>query len=371
MNLSANASNWRQARKLLCIRLDNLGDVVMTTPAIRALKETGPGCHLTLLTSPSASRVAPLVAEIDDVITYDAPWMKSAAARQNSQPDWKVIERLRRGNFDGAVIFTVFNQNPLPAALLAFLADIPLRLGYCRENPHNLLTDWIREPDLDGETRHEVRRQLDLVDAVGCRPQNDTVILRVTEKNQLAAVHKLRETGVNISRPWVIIHPGASAPSRRYMPEAFAEVARRLTVEDNLQIVFTGDRDETALVESIQAMSGRSYSLAGRLTIEEMAGVLQISPLLISNNSGPVHLAAGLGTPVVVLSALTNPQHAPWNVPSRVLSHDVPCKYCYKTICPEGHHNCLRLITPSTVIEAARSLLQETAIRQDTPARIG
>jgi ADP-heptose:LPS heptosyltransferase len=118
-------------------------------------------------------------------------------------------------------------------------------------------------------------------------------------------------------------------------------------------------------------MSGRSYSLAGRLTIEEMAGVLQISPLLISNNSGPVHLAAGLGTPVVVLSALTNPQHAPWNVPSRVLSHDVPCKYCYKTICPEGHHNCLRLITPSTVIEAARSLLQETAIRQDTPARIG
>ena len=83
------------------------------------------------------------------------------------------------------------------------------------------------------------------------------------------------------------------------------------------------------------------------------------APLLIANNTGPVHMAAALGTPVVDLYALTNPQHTPWAVPHRVLSHDVPCKYCYKSVCPEGHHNCLRLVTPEAVVQAARELVAE------------
>jgi ADP-heptose:LPS heptosyltransferase len=91
-----------------------------------------------------------------------------------------------------------------------------------------------------------------------------------------------------------------------------------------------------------------------------MGALLALAPLLIANNTGPVHIAAAVGTPVVDLYALTNPQHTPWGVPNRVLSHDVPCKYCYKNVCPEEHNNCLRLITPESVVQATYELLHET-----------
>ena len=86
---------------------------------------------------------------------------------------------------------------------------------------------------------------------------------------------------------------------------------------------------------------------------------MEMAPLLIANTTGPVHVAAAVGTPVVDLYALTNPQHTPWGVPGRVLNHDVPCKYCYKSVCPEGHHNCLTLVPPEAVVEAVWSLLAE------------
>lgn len=357
-------SDWLKSKKLLCIRLDNLGDVIMTTPAIRALKESIPGVSLTLLTSGSGASAAAMIPELDDVIMYDAPWMKATHPRRNSQADWKLIERLRRSLFDGAVIFTVFSQNPLPAALTVFLAEIPLRLAYCRENPYQMLTDWLIETDTVEQMRHEVRRQLDLVAAIGCSTQDERLGLLVAEKDRLTAIHKLRDAGVNLSNPWVVIHPGATAPSRRYAPQNFAEVATRLTVEDGIQVVLTGDREESVLVESIQQMSPRSFSLAGQLTLGEIAALLQISPLLISNNTGPMHIAAAVGTPVVAIYALTNPQHTPWQVSSRVLNHDVPCRNCFKSICPEGHHRCLQLVRPDHVVQSVRELLEETTHRK-------
>jgi ADP-heptose:LPS heptosyltransferase len=99
--------------------------------------------------------------------------------------------------------------------------------------------------------------------------------------------------------------------------------------------------------------------MAGLLDLGELAALLERSNLLISNNSGPVHLACAVGTPVVDIYALTNPQHAPWQVPHRVLSHDVPCKYCYKSTCPHGHNDCLRGVAPGQVVEAALELLAE------------
>ncbi len=127
---------------LLCVRLDSLGDVLMTTPAIRALKEARPGRRVTLLTSPSGAAAARLVPEIDEVIVYEAPWMKhSTAGSAGASREYAMAEQLRRRSFDAAVIFTVYSQNPLPAAFLCYLAGIPLRLAHCRENPYQLLTE--------------------------------------------------------------------------------------------------------------------------------------------------------------------------------------------------------------------------------------
>jgi lipopolysaccharide heptosyltransferase II len=352
------AEAWSAARRILAVRLDTVGDVLMTTPAIRALKRGRAGREVTLLTSAPGAVAGRLVDEIDRVLVYDAPWLKASAARRDSRRDHAMAARLRRMGFDAAVIFTVYSQNPLPSAMLCYLADVPLRLAHCRENPYQLLTNWVPETEPGERVRHEVRRQLDLVAAVGCAADDERLSLRVSRAARRAARGRLDAAGVDRRREWVVVHPGARAASRRYPPEGFASACRRLIAERGCQMVFTGAPDEVPLIERIRAaMEAPAASVAGALALDELAAVIADASLLISNNTGPVHVAAAVGTPVVDLYALTNPQHTPWAVPHRVLSHDVPCKYCYKSVCPAGHHLCLRGVTPAAVVSAAHELL--------------
>src|SRR5690606_20471155 len=146
-------------RKILCVRLDNMGDVLMSTPAMRALKYAHPGRHLTLLASAAGAGLAPFLPDIDEVIAYDAPWVKNG--QDDMAADADMIQALRQARFDAAVIFTVYSQSPLPAALMCRLAGIPLVLAYCRENPYRLLSHWEPETEPGLAPRHEARRQLD------------------------------------------------------------------------------------------------------------------------------------------------------------------------------------------------------------------
>lgn len=360
-----NDRRWADAKNVLCIRLDSLGDVLLTTPAIGALKHAGGEHRLTLLTSPSGAEAARLVPEIDEVIVYDAPWMKATDARRTSQADREIVHRLASRSFGAAVIFTVYSQNPLPAALVCYLAEIPLRLAHCRENPYQLLTDWVREPEPQDGVRHEVRRQLDLLAAIGVTTSDERLRLNVPPVARQCARRWLAANALGEDSRWVAIHPGATAASRRYPPEKFAEVANRLTAE-GYEIVFTGNASEAGLIRSIQRqMRAPGRSLAGELDLAQLAALIEAAPVLISNNTGPVHVAAAVGTPVVDLYALTNPQHTPWGVLHRVLSYDVPCKYCYKSICPEGHHDCLRRVEPEMVVRAAVELMEEANVRAE------
>jgi lipopolysaccharide heptosyltransferase II len=348
---------WRRARRILCVRLDALGDVIMTGPALRAVKESAPHRQVSLLTSASGAEAGRLMPFLEEVLLYEAPWMKAGDARDSAALDRRLIAQLRAARFDAAIIFTVYSQNPLPAALLCYLADIPLRLGHCRENPYKLLTDWIREPEPDTCIRHEVRRQLDLVQWIGAHAEDERLTLAIPPASHEAIDSLLASTVVSGTDRFVVIHAGASAASRRYPPEQFAVVARRVAEDFGCGILFTGTSSERDLVEAIRAAAGvPSYSLVGQLDLASLAALLARAQLLISNNTGTVHVAAAVGTPVVDLYALTNPQHTPWLVPHRVLSHDVPCKFCYRSICPEGHHDCLRLITPDQVMSAAAEL---------------
>jgi len=354
-SLRSAAGGWDGAGRVLCVRLDAMGDVLMTTPALRALGTSRPR-RLTLLASQAGGQIAAFVPDVRDVIVYEAPWMKAAGPRSDAAPDEAMIARLRAARFDAAVIFTTYSQSPLPAALLCFMAGIPLRLAHCHENPYQLLTDWVRDREPTHMVRHEVRRQLDLVAAVGAVTSDETLSLTVPAAAR-GRVRRLLDALQVAERRWIVLHPGGTAPSRRYPPESFAEVARRLTAESGDTIVFTGNADEQGIVLEIQRRMGiPSLSLAGRLDLEEMIALVAEAPLLVSNNTGPVHIAAAVGTPVVDLYALTNPQHTPWGVPHRVLFQDVPCKYCYKSVCPERHHACLRGVAPEDVVAAALAL---------------
>ena len=138
----------------------------------------------------------------------------------------------------------------------------------------------------------------------------------------------------------------------------------------NCTLLWTGSGNEAELIQRIRAgMRHPGLSLANQLGLGEFAALLGAAPVLITNNSGPVHLAAALGTPVVDLYALTNPQHTPWGTPHRVLFHPVSCGFCYRSICPEVHHACLRNITPRNVVDAAVALMTSECGPGPTPSR--
>jgi lipopolysaccharide heptosyltransferase II len=355
---------WQAARRVLAIRLDNLGDVLMTTPALMALRRGVPDGRLALLTSPAGAALAPHLPWIDQVLAAQVPWVKHDGGHDGAlgRAEARLVERLASLRFDAAVIFTVCTQSALPTALLCRMAGIPLRLAHCRENPYGLLSDWVRDTEqVEDGMRHEVERQLALVGTVGFGIDDARLRFEVGAHARSRLGARLLEAGLRPGQPYFVVHPGASAASRRYPAEHFGQAARRVAQDSGCTAVFTGAAQEQALVERARAAMGMpSISLAGELGLGELAALVESSRLLLANNSGPSHIAAAVGTPVVTLYALTNPQHRPWQVAARVLSHDVPCRNCLKSICPQGHHDCLMKITPQCVAEASLKLLRET-----------
>ena len=375
--MADTAVRWAKARRILCVRLDALGDVLMCTPAMRALKEAVPGRSLTLLTSPAGAAAAPFIPEIDDAIVHAAPWMK---LEQPAGPDElrALAAVLAARRFDAAVVFTTYTQSALPAAMLCWLAGIPLRLAHCRENPYHLLSDWIEDPEPHTLVRHEVQRQLALVRHAGVASLsgNRLSLSFALRAADLAAVRaRLQRIGIDADRPWLLLHPGASAASRRYPATHWARALGLLVRQTGLPAVITGSAAEGPLIEEIRAGSGvPAHSLAGQLSLGELGAALRLAAVALTNNSGPAHVAAAVGTPVVDLYALTNPQHTPWKVRSRVLFEDVPCRFCFKSACPAGHHACLTGVAPERVVEAALELLAPRpplAVMAEVGVRLG
>lgn len=356
---------WQAARRLLAVRLDGMGDVLMTEPALAAVRGGGRR-HVTLLTSDAGCQMGRLLPSVDEVIHYPAPWMKASAPR-DAGLDLMMIERLRARGYDAALIFTVSTQSALPAALLCHLAGIRLRAAACRENPYQLLTDWIREEE-PAVTPHEVERQLGLVRHLGFAPRRVRMALRLRAEHRSGAVAALRRAGLRPERPWLMVHPGATAPSRQYPPQRFGLAVGRLVREDGWQAVVAGGPEDGDLMRTLRgAANAPTLSLTG-LQLGELAAAISMAGVFIGNNSGPMHMAAALGTPSVITYAQTNPQHTPWRATARVLQRDVPCANCLRSVCPLRHHACLRLIEPGEIVDAARSLASTAPARRARPA---
>lgn len=360
--MKKDMGDWQQFDNLLCVRLDNIGDVLMSTPAIRALKEARPGRRITLLTSSNGAQIARHVPDIDDVIVFDPPWYRHPSIAGNDGVA-ATAEQLRAQQFDAAVILTVFSQNPLPTAMLCYLAAIPRIAGYCRENPYELMSDWIPDDEPLKGVRHEVQRQLDLATALGAVPSQSSLSLRVPVHRSADAREAMHAAGLNPDQPWIALHPGASEKRRRYPLENFAAAARMLHEQLGVQVAITGGGSERELAAAIVSQAGEGVrSLAGMLDIEACIALLDMAPLLISNNTGPVHIAAALGTPVVVAYARTNPQHTPWQVPHRVLAFDVPEPELSRNTMVRYARNRFfrdsrREIEPQDIVDAAADLL--------------
>lgn len=332
--------------RILAIRLDTIGDVIMTTPALAALADGG--AEVTLLTSSYAASLAPMMPYLADVVALDVPWMKPAE-RDLRPPEahLETLEGLRARHFDLAVVFTVCTQDPSCAAYLAYLVGVRRVAAYVRGRLYGLVTDPVADPDDFPPRRHEVERQLDLAAFVGYPARDRGLRLRAPSPD--GAIRRLLSSVGQVD--WCLAHPGATAPSRRYPNEEWSRVIDLLQ-RLGTRVVLAGGRQDRLRCEEIAALCEREPVRAdARLTLSQLAALVRAAPVAITCNSAAAHLSAAVGTPVVTLYAGTNPQHTPWTGRATVLRRPTECTWCLSSACRHARPLCTA-IPPSTVVEA-------------------
>ncbi|MGE5222662.1 MAG: glycosyltransferase family 9 protein [Omnitrophica WOR_2 bacterium] len=352
---------WLNVRRILAVRLDNIGDVVMLSPALRAIKQAMPEAHITLLASPGGSLVAPLIPWIEDVITWRALWQDiSGAIQMNPEREQELVSLLHSYQFDAAVIFTSFSQSPYPPAYACYLAGIPLRLGHSNEFGGGVLSHWAKPPD---ESGHQVDRNLSLLAHIGIENTNRHMELMIPDEAQHSLDQKMLLLGLDPQEPFIALAPGASAAARRYDVKRFAMVVQEISAITGLpQVILgsAGEADKISPVTNLATPDGPVFSLVGQTSVPELAALIQRASLLVANNSASLHIADAYEKPVVILYSGTEyiTQWEPRFSQARILRRETFCSPCYKFQCPY-QMECLD-IPSEEVSQAVLDLLVET-----------
>jgi ADP-heptose:LPS heptosyltransferase len=335
--------------RTLAARLDSCGDVLLAGPAVRALAASSD--HLTMLVGPLGRAAAELLPGVDDVVEWACPWVMHNAGGVEAADVDALVQRLRGRRFDRAVVFTSYHQSPLPTALVLRLAEVPWVGAASEDFPGRLL-----------DLRHhvagdvpEAERALSLALACGgVVPLGDDGCLQV--RRPLPPVRHL----LPASR-YVVLHPGTAAPARAWPAHRYAEAAGLLAA-DGRPVVVTGSADERELTAGVAARCG-GVDLGGRTDLAELAAVLLGADVLVCGNTGPGHLAAAVGTPVVSLFAPTVPatRWAPYGVPVELLGdQQAPCAGTRALGCPVPGHPCLSEVSARDVVAAVHRLCRRS-----------
>ncbi|MEV6793323.1 glycosyltransferase family 9 protein [Streptomyces sp. NPDC051320] len=334
--------------KALVVRLDSFGDVLLAGPAVRAVAARAR--HVTMLCGPRGEPAARLLPGVDEVLVWDAPWEGVSPPSVDEADIEAMVRRVRAAAYDTALILTSFHQSPLPTALMLRMAQVPRIGADSVDHPGRLLD--VRHRRLPG--RHEAEAALDTAAAMGFVPAaGDDGRLRV-----LPAPDTVGLTG---NGPYVVVHPGASAPARAWSPDRCAE-AVTLLADAGFRVVVTGGPHEAALTRRVSGDA--ALNLGGRTDARKLAGILRTADVLVSGNTGPAHLAAAVGTPVVSLFSPVVPadRWGPYGVRSVLLGDQrAPCADSRARHCPVPGHPCLNEVTPQDVVRAVQKLLKESA----------
>jgi ADP-heptose:LPS heptosyltransferase len=340
--------DWSSVRRILAVRTDNLGDVVMLTPALRALSAVAPRARIDLLASPAGAAAGPLIPELTEVLTASVSWQQTGAAGDPAA-EHALVERIRAGGYDVMLVFTSATQSPWPAAYAGLLAGIGIRAVHSAEFGGAVATHWVSPPP-DGT--HQVDRCLHLLAALGVPPAGRALRLLVP----------LLMSDVD-TEPYVLLAPGASCPSKRYPARRFAEVAA-LLARRGTRVLVTGTDRERDLVESIVEQSGheRVRPLLG-LDVPALVSAVAHADVVLCNNSACLHLADAVGTPVVATYAGTERlvDMRPRSTRATLLGREVPCSPCRQFRCPY-RQQCLDL-DPADVAAATERLAPRRAVR--------
>lgn len=353
--------HWRRVQRVLAMRLDNLGDVIMTGPALRAVKEALPESHLILMVSPGAQSAARLLPPVDDVVTWCSLWQDLGKLPFDPAREFALIQTLQALRADAAIIFTSFSQTPHAAGYACYLAGIPLRLGEPKDFGGGTLSDVpaISSP----HQAHQVERNLRLVESVGFRASDRSLAVRIPPEAQGRVRELLAQHGLRPGQPYVLLCPWTSCQARTYPHfEAVGRLWRRVS---NLPLVVTGaPSDRERAPDLIAAIGPGVIDLVGLTSFSELAALVADACLVLTNNTATMHLADATRTPQVVLFSGTElkEQWAPRHGPSRLLSRPTLCQPCYQFTCPAGLA-CLD-VRPEDVVAAGLDLLHEHGVSE-------
>jgi len=339
--------------KIAVIRTDRIGEVLLSTVLVNAIKRVYPKARILFVTSAYARPLVEDMDAVEEVLTFDTPgqkgWVRKAC---------RLAGELRRRKIDAAVVL-----NPHKSLHLAcFLAGISVRAGYDRKWGF-LLNRRIRD-ERDRGLKHECEYSMDLARAIGIECPAPEVSLRITDAAAGSAGRILREKGEVTGRPVVAVHPGSSNPAKMWPHSRYAELIRRIKDETGCDVVLLGSGREISLTEKISRESGvRTMDLAGALDLKELAAVLKRADLFVGNDAGPMHMAAAVGTPVIAVFGRNIPgvgpkRWGPWGG-GHVVFHETPgCEPCMDEACPRDYR-CLWDVTVDQVFEAVKEKLNE------------
>jgi ADP-heptose:LPS heptosyltransferase len=322
------------ARRVLVVRADNIGDVVTTTPALRALRAAAPDARIELLASPVGAAVAAMIPELDGVVAVSASWQQLPGAGDDPAAERELLERLTARRYDLLLVLTSFSQSPWPVAHLGLLAGIGTRVVHSREFGGAVATHWVTPPP---DTTHQVDRALHLLAAIGVPHRGRETSLRVPADAARAAAELAAER--TSGARFAVLAPGASCAARRYPAERFAAAAAQLA-RAGLPVLVAGSAAEAPLVDRVVATAAHpGVTPVPPVPLPVFTALLAGAAVAVTNNSGGMHLADAVRTPVAVTYAGTErpTDLRPRSTRAALLGRDVACAPCRQLQCPFDH----------------------------------
>jgi predicted lipopolysaccharide heptosyltransferase III len=332
-------------RNILIIKLRYIGDVLLATPTVRTIKAAQPDVRVTMMVNRGTEDVLSGNQDLDEIVILD----KGSLAAQ-----WRLIAGLRRRRFDTVIDLTDGDRS----AFLSWISGAPVRIGFNDEHRwRGRCYTQVVQP-VPG-VRHRIDRDLEALKPMSIQSGSKDLQLWLTPEEANSADQLLDQLGVQRSQPIVILQPGARYWFKAWPPERFAELADLLTSQYGCQVLIGGSDQDINLAQQVRQMAKSSpIIMAGRTTIKQFAAIAKKSALFVGSDSGAMHIASAVGTPVVALFGPSSPREwGPRGGPVEVLYKELDCRSCFHPTCTRGEENCMRLIAVDEVFAAAQRLL--------------
>ena len=330
---------------ILIIKLRYIGDVLLATPTLRAIKAARPDVRVTMMVNRGTEGVLAGNLDIDEILVLD----RGSVAEQ-----WKLIVELRRRRFDTVIDLTDGDRS----AFLSWISGAPVRIGFNDEHRWRG-QGYTQVVQPAPGVRHRIDRDLEALKLLNIEAGSKIPQFWLTSEDENSAEQLLEQLGVQRSQSMVILQPGARYWFKAWPPERFAELADRLTFEYSCQVLLGGSQQDINLAQQIQQMAKSTpVIMAGRTTIRQFAAIARKSALFIGSDSGAMHIASAVHTPMVALFGPSNPlEWGPRGGASDVIYMGLDCRACFHPTCRRGEGNCMRLITVDAVFASAQRML--------------